>query len=85
MEKRRALSAQDMIERLETRRTLSAYGWEGARRRFGLWLADKSLGLNGKLDLLLERDGQGTIVDFKLTSGEISDNHRMQLAAYALW
>ena len=80
---REAVSAQEMIERLELRRGLREYGWEGATRRFGLWLASDSLGLNGKLDLLLERGGEGAVVDFKLTSGEMGENHRMQLSGYA--
>jgi len=81
---REALCAQDMIERLEMRRGLREYGWEGASRRFGLWLTSERLGLNGKLDLLLEREGEGAVVDFKLTSGEMGDNHRMQLSGYAM-
>jgi CRISPR-associated exonuclease Cas4 len=81
---REALNAQDMIERLETRRGLREYGWEGASRRLGLWLGNDGVGLNGKLDLLLERDGQGAVVDFKLTSGDMGDNHRMQLSGYAV-
>jgi CRISPR-associated exonuclease Cas4 len=80
---REALNAQDLIERLETRRGLGEYGWEGARRRFGVWLADEGAGVSGKLDLLLERGGEGAVVDFKLTSGEMGDNHRMQLSGYA--
>jgi CRISPR-associated exonuclease Cas4 len=81
---REALNAQDLIERLETRRGLHEYGWEGASRRFGLWLTSERLSLNGKLDLLLEREGEGAVVDFKLTSGEMGDNHRMQLSGYAM-
>jgi CRISPR-associated exonuclease Cas4 len=81
---REALNAQDMIERLEMRRGLREYGWEVPSRRFGLWLTSESIGLNGKLDLLLTREGQGAVVDFKLTSGEMGDNHRMQLSGYAL-
>jgi len=81
---REALNAQDLVERLETRRGLREYGWEGARRRFGVWLADEGLGVSGKLDLLLEREGEGAGVDFKLTSGEMGDNHRMQLSGYAM-
>jgi CRISPR-associated exonuclease Cas4 len=81
---REALNAQDMIERLEMRRGLREYGWEGARRRFGVWLTDEGVGVSGKLDLLLEREGEGAVVDFKLTSGEMGDNHRMQLSGYAM-
>ena len=81
---REALNAQDLIERLEMRRGLREYGWEGAHRRFGVWLTDESVGVSGKLDLLLEREGEGAVVDFKLTSGEMGDNHRMQLSGYAM-
>ena len=81
---REALSAQDMIERLEMRRSLREYGWEGANRRFALWLANEIVGLSGRLDLLLEHEGRGAVVDFKLTSGEMGDNHQMQLSGYAM-
>jgi CRISPR/Cas system-associated exonuclease Cas4 (RecB family) len=57
---------------------------QGTSRCLGLWLTSESLGLNGKLDLLLERGGQGVVVDLKLTSGELGDNHRMQLSSYAM-
>lgn len=81
---REALNAQEMIERLEMRRGLREYGWDGATRRFGLWLTSEGVGLSGKLDLLLEREGEAAVVDFKLTSGEMGDNHRMQLSSYAV-
>jgi CRISPR-associated exonuclease Cas4 len=76
--------AQELIERLEVRRTLREYGLDAAERRFGLWLEDQRLGLAGKLDLLLDAPDQAAIVEFKLTSGEVGDNHRLQLAGYAL-
>lgn len=78
------VAAQEMLERLEVRRTLGRYGYEGAQRKFGLWLVDEELGLSGKLDVLLERWDDGAVVDFKLTSGEPGENHRLQLAGYAL-
>ena len=77
-------TAQDMIERLETRRTMREYGFEGAVRRFGVWLENKELGLTGKLDLLLETATEAAIVEFKLTSGEVGQNHRLQLGGYTL-
>lgn len=79
-----AIRAQDMIERLERRRTLQAYGVERYRRRFGLWLTSTGLGVGGKLDLLLEGENEAIPVDFKLTAGDPGENHRMQLALYAL-
>ena len=45
-------AAQDMVEQLEMRRTMREYGFEGAVRKFGVWLENKDLGLAGKLDLI---------------------------------
>lgn len=81
---REAIRAQEMIERLETRRTLQAYGVEGHTRRFGLWLTWHELGIGGKLDLLLENGSEAIPVDFKLSGGEPGENHRMQLALYGV-
>lgn len=77
-------AAQEMIEQLEMRRTLREYGLEGAVRRFGVWLENEDLGLAGKLDLLLEMATEAATVEFKLTSGEVGRNHRLQLAGYSL-
>jgi CRISPR-associated exonuclease Cas4 len=79
-----AIAAQELIEGLEMRRSLAKYGLEGAVRRFNVWLHDEALGLSGKADLVLESAAEVAIVDFKLTSGEPGDNHRMQLAGYSL-
>jgi CRISPR-associated exonuclease Cas4 len=78
------LRAQELIERLEVRRTLREYGFSDAERRFGVWLSDASTGLSGKLDLLLRGDPAAAVVDFKLTSGQVEENHQMQLAGYAV-
>jgi len=78
------LRAQEMIESLEMRRTLREYGLEGAEREFGVWLKEEGLGLSGKLDLLLRGEGVAAVVDFKLTSADVAENHRMQLAGYAV-
>ena len=81
---REGLHAQEMIEVLEMRRTLRQYGLEGATREFNVWLQDESLGLSGKLDLLLRGDTFASVVDFKLTSGDVGENQKMQLTGYAL-
>lgn len=81
---REAIAAQDLVEALEMRRNLSAYGLENARRKFNVWLSDVALGLSGRVDLLLETPDQVAVVDFKLTSGEVGDNHRAQLTGYSL-
>jgi CRISPR-associated exonuclease Cas4 len=78
------LRAQELIEGLEMRRTLREYGLADAVREFGVWMTDEGVGLSGKLDLLLRGQGSAAVVDFKLTSGEVGENHRMQLAGYAV-
>ena len=77
------LDAQQMIERFEMRRSLGKYGFEEAHRTRDLWLVDEELGLNGRVDYLLESEDEAAIVDFKLTASEPGENHRLQLAAYA--
>jgi len=77
-------TAQEMYEQLEMRRTLRAYGLESAVRKFGVWFEDEGLELAGKLDLLLEMPGEAAVVEFKLTSGEVGRNHKLQLGGYAL-
>lgn len=79
-----AVAAQDLVEGLEMRRGVKAYGLEDARRRFHVWLRDEVVGLSGKADLLLESSDQVAAVDFKLSSGEVGENHRMQLAGYSM-
>ena len=79
-----ARSAQDLIESLELRRGLCEYGVDSATRQFGVWLSDETLGLAGKIDLLLVGQKTAAVVDFKLTSGEPSENHRLQLGGYAM-
>jgi CRISPR-associated exonuclease Cas4 len=79
-----ALSAQSQFERWEARRRLDKYGFADGTREFNLFLTDPSLGLSGKLDLLISSGDKATVVDFKLTPGEPGENHRLQLSAYAL-
>jgi CRISPR-associated exonuclease Cas4 len=81
---REAVAAQDLIESLEMRRGLRHYGFETAVRHFNVWLSDVGLGLSGKTDVILEAPEEVAVVDFKLTSGEVGDNHRIQLAGYSL-
>jgi CRISPR-associated exonuclease Cas4 len=81
---REAIAAQDLIESLEMRRGLQAYGFESATRHFNIWLSDSGPGLSGKTDLVLEAADRIAVVDFKLTSGEVGENHRMQLAGYSI-
>lgn len=79
-----AVDAQALVETLELRRTFREYGMDRAERRFGVWLEDENLGLSGKVDLVLWREEECAPVDFKLTAGQVGENHRMQVTGYAL-
>lgn len=79
-----AIAAQELVESLEMRRCLKEYGFESASRRFNVWLKDEALGLSAKLDLVLQTESEVAVVDFKLTSREPGENHRLQLAGYSL-
>jgi CRISPR-associated exonuclease Cas4 len=83
---RSGLRAQELIEKLELRRTLERYNFGGAQRVFGRWLSDENVGLSGRVDLILVREevGEAAVVDYKLTSGDLGDNHRLQLHGYAV-
>ena len=80
----RGRNVEAAVEALERRRGLRRYGLERGERRFGVWLRSERMGLSGKLDLLIVTAKACFPVDFKDTSGGVRDNHRMQLAAYAL-
>lgn len=76
--------AQGMFEVLELRRSLKRFGFGRARRSLNVWLEDKELGVAGKVDMLLEGEHAAVVVDFKLTAGEPRENHKLQLAGYAV-
>jgi CRISPR-associated exonuclease Cas4 len=75
---------QEEFERLEPRRVLSRYGLQDARRYFSLPLSNEGLGIGGQLDLLLETTEKLAVVEFKASGAGLAENHRFQLAAYAL-
>lgn len=75
---------QEEFERLEPRRVLSRYGFAGAQRHFSITLKSAALRLTGQTDLLLEAQDRIGVVEFKASAGALAENHRMQLAAYAL-
>jgi|SRR5579885_8464 CRISPR-associated exonuclease Cas4 len=72
------------VQAMEKRRGLRRYGLERGVRRFGVWLHSPTLGLTGKLDLLVVCADACYPVDFKDTEGGVRYNHRIQLAAYAM-
>jgi CRISPR-associated exonuclease Cas4 len=75
---------QAAVEALERRRGFRAYSMKEGERQFGIWLRSTRLGLSGKLDLLIRTPEACYPVDFKDTEGRLRQNHRVQLAAYAL-
>ena len=81
---RRGQQMQCEFERLEPRRVLSRYGLEDARRHFSVSLADPRLHLSGQADLLLEVADRLAVVEFKASDAPLAENHRFQLAAYAI-
>ena len=83
---RSGLKAQELIEKLELRRTLDRYNFVGSRRIFGQWLSDESLGVSGRVDLILLREEtmEAAVVDYKLTSGDPGYNHLLQVHGYAV-
>lgn len=81
---REGIAANDLLERLEARRGLQKFGWADAEKRFRIWLKDDQLGLSGRLDFVLVRGDEAAVVEFKLTAGDVGDNHRLQMGGYAL-
>lgn len=90
--------ANDRTEELEHRRSLRAYGLASGQREYDVALESASLGLRGRLDMLITTgDASGAIevipVDFKNADGIGTDSDgdvpvyldwQLQLAAYAL-
>lgn len=67
---------------LEERRSLRAYGLRDGERRYHVHLKSERLGLSGLLDMEIVTADEAIPVEFKTTSG-VSQNHKVQLAAYA--
>ncbi len=80
---REGKAAQEILERLETRRTLARYGMADCEREFHVQLSSERLGLSGCPDLLLVACDTVSVVEFKLTGVEPDETHWVQLAAYA--
>lgn len=77
-------SAESEETPLEKRRTLNRYELPPGKRTFGLWLSSGSVGLSGKLDLLIEAESRYYPVDFKNSTTGLHPNMTLQLAGYAL-
>jgi CRISPR-associated exonuclease Cas4 len=67
----------------EARRTLKAYGMKEGERRFGVDLYSESLGLRGKIDMVIFTPHEVIPVEYKMAAG-IGLHHKYQLTAYAM-
>jgi CRISPR-associated exonuclease Cas4 len=76
--------AEEEIARLEKRRKLKAYGLSEGKRIFDCWLTAGKVGLTGKVDMLIIRDGDYFPVDFKFTEKLAAKNHLYQLCGYCI-
>lgn len=77
-------TAESRIDNLEKRRGLSRYGLENGVRQFHVPVFSTSLGLSGKIDMLIETSEVVVPVDFKMTEADVQKNHLLQLCGYAL-
>lgn len=78
------IEEHQVLSALERRRKLSKYGLASGKRLFYVPLKSINLGLIGTLDLLIISESKYLPVDFKSTTGGIANNHRYQLAGYAI-
>lgn len=81
--------ANDRTEELEQRRSLRAYGLREGERQFDLWLESESLGLCGRLDMLITTPEERIPVDYKYAKAPEAGqapylDWQWQLSAYAL-
>lgn len=67
----------------EAQRTLKAYGLKEGERRFSVDLYSKSLGLRGKIDMVIFTPHEAVPVEYKMAAG-VGLNHKYQLTAYAM-
>ena len=65
---RSGIKAQELVEKLELRRTLERYGFDRARRIFGAWLTSDELGLSGRVDraLIVDETGEAAVVGLQV-------------------
>jgi CRISPR-associated exonuclease Cas4 len=72
----------------ERRRSLAAYGLAEGKRNFDVWVESPSLGLRGRIDLVIEtgRDEHRELipVDYKQSTREVGGHVRRQLTAYGM-
>lgn len=68
----------------ERRRTLSAYNIPDGERHFDVLLYAPTVGLSGRVDMVIEREDECIPVDFKDSLKPTSQQFQMQVVAYGL-
>jgi CRISPR-associated exonuclease Cas4 len=81
---RQGLLKEHRLQRLQKRRTLRAFGLKQGQVDCNVSLFSESLGLSGRLDMLIRWGASRLPVEIKFTHGPARLNHRLQLAGYAL-
>jgi CRISPR-associated exonuclease Cas4 len=79
-----AREAHDDEADRERRRSLRSYGLDTGERDFDVALSSATLGLRGKVDLVIRRDDEVIPVEYKDSPGWASRHFQVQLAAYGL-
>lgn len=81
---RQGLAKERRQQRLQSRRTSRAFGLKHGSIQNNVTLYSSTLGLSGRLDMLLTWGIQRFPIEIKFTRGPARLNHRLQLAGYAL-
>lgn len=82
------VTAHAEAQERERRRTLTAYGLVEGKRHFDVWVASERLGLQGRIDLVIEvgagEEREWIPVDYKQTARPAAPHYKRQLAAYGM-
>jgi CRISPR-associated exonuclease Cas4 len=82
------IAAHEKAGQQERRRTLAAYGLKEGERFLDVGVESRSLGLRGRIDLVIETEGKDGLelipVEYKQTSRRPGPHYRLQLAAYGI-
>lgn len=78
------IAAQEVEEDREQRRSLRVYGLNDGERTFNVWLESATLGLRGKVDMVVQRNDEIIPVEYKNSPGRGGKHVDIQLAAYGL-
>jgi CRISPR-associated exonuclease Cas4 len=78
------IAAQEVEEDREQRRSLRVYGLNDGERTFNVWLESATLGLRGKVDMVVQRNDEIIPVEYKNSPGRGGKHVDIQLTAYGL-